>query len=164
MKLRMAALALVLLSTTTALGRHKSRGDDHRSQNQTQSQSRDYGQIGHVQDDRALIEAIDGRRQVYYVEAADLEVTRILPDDRNGSPHQLWQARTSSGDIVTIVYNSDMGDRVPVEIGARFSVGGQFLWVNRAGMIHWTHEDPRGSRPDGYVYMNGTYYGNPEIH
>jgi len=162
MKLHLAVLAVVLLSTATTFGRHKSRGHEDRNQ-QRHSQSRDYGQIGQVEDDQALIDAIDGRREVFYVEAADLEVTRLLPDDTDGRPHQKWQARVSDGSIVTIVYNSDMGERVPVEVGSRFTVGGQFLWVGKSGMIHWTHIDPRGNRPDGYVMVDGNYYGNPRI-
>lgn len=117
---------------------------------------------GQIQDDAALVSAVSSRHNEFYIEAANLVVTNILPDDTSGLPHQKWQARLSNGSVITVVYNSDMGERVPVQIGSTFGVGGQFIWTGNSGLVHWVHDDPRKIRPDGYVYFNGVVYGDSD--
>jgi hypothetical protein len=114
---------------------------------------------GQINDDLALVAAVNSHQRVDYVEAGNLVVTALLPDDTKGLPHQKWQAKLSDGDIITVVYNSDMGQRVPVQVGDRFGVGGQYIPTGRTGIIHWVHADPQHRRPDGYVYFNGVVYG-----
>lgn len=115
---------------------------------------------GKIADDSALVAAVNGHHNVYYVEAADLTTTKILPDDTSGLPHQKWEAKLSDGSIITVIYNSDMGARVPVHVGDKFGVGGQYIQTGHTGLIHWLHDDPKHSRPDGYVYLNGVVYGD----
>lgn len=110
-------------------------------------------------DDSQIVSANKGRQQVFFVSGANLEVIKILPDDTQGLPHQKWVGRCSDGSTVLIVYNSDMGSRVPVQIGDKFSVGGQYIWTPAGGLVHWTHYDPKHIRPDGFVLLNGTAYG-----
>ena len=117
---------------------------------------------GQIQDDSALISALKSRKNQFYVEAGNLVVTKILPDDVSGLPHQKWEARLSDGSLITIVYNSDMGLRVPVHIGSHFSVGGQFISTGNGGLVHWVHDDPKKVRPDGYVYLEGIVYGDTD--
>jgi len=117
---------------------------------------------GEIKDDTQLVEAYRARKNVYYLEAGDLIVSKLLPDDTNGLPHQKWEAKMSNGDNVSIVYNSDMGTKVPVKIGDHFSVGGQFIWTGHGGLVHWVHDDPKKVRPDGYVYLNGVVYGDTD--
>ena len=117
---------------------------------------------GQIQDDQALVQAMHSRKNAFYVEAGNLVVTKLLPDDTSGLPHQKWQARVSDGGTITIVYNSDMGSRVPVQIGDHFQVGGQYIYTPGGGLVHWVHDDPQGKRPDGYVYLNGVVYGDTD--
>lgn len=114
---------------------------------------------GEIHGDIEIREAVSSRQNQFYVEGAELVVTNILPDDTNGLPHQKWEARLSDGRIIMVVYNSNMGDRIPVEIGATFSVGGQFIWTPDGGLVHWVHADPKHKRPDGYVMFDGVVYG-----
>lgn len=116
--------------------------------------------IENLNGDTQLVQALHQRRNVNFVEAADLVVTKILPDDTKGLPHQRWVARVSDGTTVMMIYNSDMGVRIPVKVGDHFSAGGQFIWTPEGGLLHWLHEDPRNKRPDGFIYMNGTIYGD----
>ena len=117
---------------------------------------------GQIQDDSNLVAAVNAHHGQFYVEAANLVATKILPDDTQGLPHQKWQARLSNGAIITVVYNSDMGERVPIQVGEKFDVGGEFIWTGNSGLIHWVHDDPKGHRPDGYVYLNGVVYGDTD--
>ncbi len=116
-------------------------------------------QPGQVQNDQALVQAVRARRNVFYVQGANLTVRKVLPDDTSGLPHQKWIAQLTDGSTIQVVYNSDMGNRVPMKEGDTFGVGGQFLWLRTQGLIHWLHEDPRHNRPDGYIYFNGVVYG-----
>lgn len=113
---------------------------------------------GYVRDDGDLIRAMLGRRKVHFLEASQLVVTQVLPDDRQGRTHQKFLVRTSNGGSVLIVYNTDLCPRVPVRIGDRISVGGEYIWNNAGGLMHWTHFDPRRHRPSGYVELNGYFY------
>lgn len=117
---------------------------------------------GKITDDSALVAAVQSRHNVFYVEAGNLTVTKILPDDTSGLPHQKWVAQLSNGSTIQVIYNSDMGDRVPVKVGDKFGVGGQYIQTGKTGLIHWLHDDPKHTRPDGYVYLNGVVYGDTD--
>jgi hypothetical protein len=117
---------------------------------------------GQITNDSALIAAVKSHHNVNYVEAGNLTVTKILPDDTKGLPHQRWMAQLSDGNSIMVVYNSDMGDRVPVQEGDKFGVGGQYIQTGNGGLIHWLHDDPNHSRPDGYVYLDGVVYGDTD--
>lgn len=108
--------------------------------------------------DSDLVDAVNNRRPVNFVEGSGLLVVSILPDDTNGREHQKWVVQLSNGKLVQAVYNSDMCPRVPLQEGDIVDMGGQFIWTPKGGLIHWLHHDPRGNRPDGYVTLNGTVY------
>ncbi len=108
--------------------------------------------------DAAIVSAMNSHRRVNFVEGADMEVIQVLPDDTDGLQHQRWVVRLSNGKTMEAVYNTDMCPHVPVQVGDRVAMGGMFLWTDQGGLLHWLHHDPRGNRPDGYVYLNGTYY------
>lgn len=112
-----------------------------------------------VQDDSQLVAAVQNRRDVDFLQAAKVIVTRILPDDTQGLQHQRWYVKLSSGASVFAVYNIDLSKRVPLEVNQSMSMGGQFKMTNQGPLIHWLHEDPKHRRPDGYVDVNGQRYG-----
>lgn len=117
---------------------------------------------GKISDDSALVAAANSKHSVSYVEAGNITAIKILPDDTSGLPHQKWEAKLSDGSLVTVVYNSDMGLRVPIKVGDKFGVGGQYIQTGHSGLIHWLHDDPKHLRPDGYVYLNGIVYGDTD--
>lgn len=115
---------------------------------------------GEVTSDTQLIQAMRSQRRLSYVQAGNLTASKILPDDTQGLPHQKWEAKLSNGSKITIIYNLDMGKRVPIEVGKKFAVGGEFIWTKYGGLVHWTHFDDSNRRPDGYVYYEGEVYGS----
>lgn len=117
---------------------------------------------GQIANDLAIVAAVQSKKSMRFVEGGNLTVTAILPDDNQGLPHQKWEAELSNGSVIMIVYNSNMGDQVPVQIGAKFSVGGEFIWTQDGGLVHWVHADPKKRRPDGFVFINETLYGLSE--
>jgi hypothetical protein len=155
--LKTIAAALLVISfsfSAFAFEEVESHGRGYRGRGDLQSQS-EVSTAG----DSQIVAANQGRKQVFFVQGSELETIKILPDDTKGLPHQKWIARCSDGSTVLIVYNSDMGQRVPIQIGDRFSVGGQYIWTPGGGLIHWTHYDPKNQRPDGFVNLNGVQYG-----
>lgn len=108
--------------------------------------------------DSDIIRAVNDQRRVDFVEGGNMVVQKILPDDRNGLRHQKWVVRLSNGKQMDAVYNLDMCPRVKIKEGDKIAMGGQFIWTNKGALLHWLHHDPRGNRPDGFVYANGQFY------
>lgn len=126
---------------------------------QAKQQGKPQGQVvDNSANDSDIIRAFNDQRRVFFVEGGSMVVTKVLPDDNNGLKHQKWVVRLSNGKTMQAVYNSDMCPRVPIKVGDVIAMGGMFLWTESGAMLHWLHHDPRGKRPDGYVYVNGEYY------
>lgn len=86
-------------------------------------------------------------------------VSRILPDDDEGSRHQRFLVRLASGQTVLIAHNIDLAQRVPaLESGAKIAFAGEYEWNERGGVIHWTHHDPSGRHPGGWLRYSGREY------
>ena len=119
------------------------------------------GDTAPPEDDQQIAQADNNQRDVNFVEGGGMVVTQVLQDEssqNSGLTHQRFVVRLSNGNEMEAVYNLDMCPRVPVNVGDVVAIGGQFIWTNQGGLIHWLHHDPKGLRPDGYVMVNGTYY------
>lgn len=87
-------------------------------------------------------------------------ISKILPEDHDGLPHQKYTLTVDSQIKILIVSNLDFG-RVPLVVGKTVSVCGEFKKVGQ-GMVHWTHFDPHGGHPDGFTILDGKLYGDVE--
>lgn len=86
-------------------------------------------------------------------------VTRILPDDNDGSRHQRFIVRLASGQTLMVAHNIDLAPRVAgLRQGDTVSFYGEYEWNAEGGVIHWTHDDPRGTHVAGWVEHNGRRY------
>ena len=86
-------------------------------------------------------------------------VSRILSDDNEGSRHQRFIVRLSSGSTLLIAHNIDLAPRVPsLKVGDAISFYGEYESNDRGGVIHWTHHDPRGSHVGGWIEHKGRRY------
>ena len=86
-------------------------------------------------------------------------VSRILSDDRSGSPHQRFVVRLSSGQTVLIQHNIDLAPRIAqLKEGDTVSFYGEYIWNEQGGLIHWTHDDPAGRHVAGWVKHKGRTY------
>lgn len=99
-----------------------------------------------------IVRAFEQRLSNQWVEAEGV-VERILPDDRQGSRHQRFLLRLpSSGHTVLVSHNIDLSPRVRgLQVGDRVVFRGEYEWNTRGGVIHWTHRDPAGKRPGGWI-------------
>ena len=86
-------------------------------------------------------------------------VLRVLSDDNEGSRHQRFILELSSGRTVLVAHNIDLAPRIPaLEGGDTVSFYGEFESNDRGGVIHWTHHDPQGRHPGGWLEHKGQRY------
>ena len=111
------------------------------------------GGAGHAE----LAEAYRERSSGIVVESEGL-VERILADDREGTPHQRFILRPSGDHTVLVSHNLDLASRVPVSEGEVVRFRGQYEWNEQGGVVHWTHHDPNGRRPGGWIRHEGVLY------
>lgn len=86
-------------------------------------------------------------------------VTRTLADDRDGSPHQRFIIDVGGGQTLLVAHNLDLAPRLDgLTAGERVKVYGEYEWNPQGGVMHWTHDDPRGNHVTGYVEWRGRRY------
>jgi hypothetical protein len=62
------------------------------------------------------------------------------------------------GLTVRVEDNTDLTGPIPMSAGDDAVVRGEYIYDPRGGIIHYTHRDPRGHHPSGYVQVNGRLY------
>ena len=86
-------------------------------------------------------------------------VVRILPDDNKGSRHQKFLLELESGHTLLIAHNIDLAPRVEnLREGEQLEFYGEYEWNQKGGVIHWTHHDPKGMHPGGWLKYQGRVY------
>jgi len=86
-------------------------------------------------------------------------VTRILPDDLDGSRHQKFILRVDGGQTVLVAHNIDLAPRISqLKVGDTVQYYGEYEWNERGGVIHWTHHDPKGWHVGGWLKHKGRIY------
>jgi hypothetical protein len=109
---------------------------------------------GEDQAARAFADQADGR--LITVQGT---VDRLLADDRDGSPHQRFVVRTSSGQTLMVAHNIDLAPRLDgLRQGDSVALYGEYVWNNHGGLMHWTHRDPSGRHAAGYIEWQGRRY------
>jgi hypothetical protein len=87
------------------------------------------------------------------------QVERTLSDDRDGSRHQRFILRLPSGQTLLVAHNIDLAPRLEgLARGESLTLLGQYEWNDRGGLVHWTHRDPQGMHPGGYIERQGRRY------
>ena len=86
-------------------------------------------------------------------------VSRVLPDDRDGSRHQRFILELDSGQALLIAHNIDLAPRISgLNKGDTVAFYGEYEWNSKGGVIHWTHNDPNGRHVDGWLKHRGRTY------
>ena len=110
------------------------------------------------QDNSALHQAIANQRSDVQVTGTG-RVIKLLPDDNDGSRHQRFLVKISSGNVILIAHNIDLAPRVnALNKGDQIRFNGEFEWNHKGGVIHWTHKDPRNTHIHGWLEHNGERY------
>ena len=86
-------------------------------------------------------------------------VVRVLADDRDGSRHQRFILGLDGGATLLIAHNIDLAPRIPeLAEGDLVEFFGEYEYNDRGGVVHWTHHDPAGRHPDGWLKHQGKLY------
>ncbi len=108
-----------------------------------------------AQSDSVLASAFENHASSIQVQGQGL-VSKVLPDDNDGSRHQRFIIRLDSGQTILIAHNIDLAPRVSsLGEGDAVSFKGQYEWNVKGGVVHWTHRDPAGRHPGGWLKHNG---------
>jgi hypothetical protein len=86
-------------------------------------------------------------------------VIKIMADDREGSRHQRFLIRLANGHTLLVAHNIDLAPRVDdLQAGDIIAFKGEYEWNSKGGVIHWTHRDPAGRHPGGWLTHKGRIY------
>lgn len=87
-------------------------------------------------------------------------VERVLSDETsNTGTHQRFIVKMDGlTQTLLITNNVSIGTRVPVGVGDAVVVHGEYIWSDQGGLIHFTHHDPDGAHPSGWIERNGVRY------
>ncbi len=111
-----------------------------------------------IQNEQAITDAYQNQLSDIQVSGSG-EVSRILSDDNNGSRHQRFILRLSSGQTVLIAHNIDLAAKISnLKMGDVVQYFGVYEWNSKGGVIHWTHHDPAGQHVGGWLKHNGRKY------
>lgn len=108
--------------------------------------------------DAAIEHAFSNRLRSHLVEGKGT-VVKILADDNDGSRHQRFIIRLDSGRTLLISHNIDLAPRIDgLRTGDTVAFYGEYEWNSKGGVIHWTHHDPQGRHPAGWIRHDGRTY------
>lgn len=108
-----------------------------------------------VSDDGAVARAFAAGQSDVQVAGTGV-VTRVLPDDNDGSRHQRFILRLADGQTVLVAHNVDLAPRVAgLARGDTVRFSGEYEYTESGGVIHWTHHDPAGRHVIGFLEHAG---------
>lgn len=104
------------------------------------------------------LESLTANRQSGVWTTIEGRVKRTLADDNEGSRHQRFIVQDNDGNTVLVAHNIDLAARVPLENGDDLKLSGRYEWNTKGGVLHWTHHDPQGREPGGWIEHRGKRY------
>jgi hypothetical protein len=105
--------------------------------------------------DAALARAFQDHASGVDVEGAGM-VERLLSDDLKGGRHQRFILEMPSGQTVLVAHNIDIAPRIDgLAVGDEVAFRGIYEWNAQGGVVHWTHHDPSGEHPAGWLRLGG---------
>ena len=112
------------------------------------------GTAGH----EAIYQAFLKKQSGMMVESSGT-VLRVLDDDMQIPRHQRFIIRLGNGQTLLMNHNIDLALRITeLKIGDPVYFRGQYEWNDKGGVIHWTHHDPKGAHPAGWIEHEGRRY------
>jgi hypothetical protein len=73
--------------------------------------------------------------------------------------HEQFDVKRDDGSTFRVVDNVTLAPRVPVAPGDAVTVRGELVHDRgQPPIVHFTHRDPWGTHPDGFINLNGHVY------
>lgn len=111
-----------------------------------------------VSSDQRLLQAFNDLESDLQIEGSAV-IKKLLPDDLKDSRHQRFLISLKHGQTILIAHNIDLASRISgLRVGDNVRFYGVYEWNNQGGVIHWTHRDPSGDHPDGWIEHKGLRY------
>lgn len=102
--------------------------------------------------------AFDNQQSNIQVKQAG-RIAKVLRDDGHGLRHQRFVVQLDSGQKILISHNIDLAAKVEgLKEGTVIAFSGEYEWNNKGGAAHWTHRDPKGLHPSGWLLYNNRKY------
>ena len=115
-------------------------------------------QVGQGSAEQILQQAFENQESDIQVKGAGT-VLKTLPDDNQGTRHQRFILKLSSGQTLLVAHNIDLADKIKgLKKGDKVGFYGEYEWSEQGGVLHWTHHDPAGRHTDGWLEHNGRVY------
>ncbi len=91
-------------------------------------------------------------------EATVTSAARFFYGSRTHCVHEAFDVASPAGPI-EVVDNVAIAPRCPVRAGDRVEVCGEMVHdPGRPPIVHWTHRDPAGRHPGGFIRLRGRLY------
>ncbi len=111
------------------------------------------------------VEKKDGIVSAFLSKTSDIQVkgkgtvVKLLADDLKGSKHQKFLVRYNQEQTLLISHNIDLAPRInTLKVGDTIEFYGEYVYNKKGGIIHWTHHDPGGRHPDGWLRHKNKLY------
>ncbi|MFT7002743.1 MAG: hypothetical protein ACJAWW_000076 [Sulfurimonas sp.] len=86
-------------------------------------------------------------------------VVKLLSDDNQGSRHQRFIIKQTSGRTLLVAHNIDLAPKIySLQKGGLVKFCGEYESNSKGGVVHWTHHDPQNRHAGGYLEYNGRKY------
>ena len=106
----------------------------------------------------AIHQAFAQQRSDLLVQGAG-RVVKVLPDDNQGSRHQRFLLEVANNHTILVAHNIDLAPRLDsLSSGDMVEYQGEYEWNNQGVVLHWTHHDPAGRHPGGWLKHAGKTY------
>jgi hypothetical protein len=86
----------------------------------------------------------------------EARVIKLLRDDLKGDKHQKLIMKTGKYTLL-LAHNIDIAPRIPVKIGDKIGVQGEYEWNEQGGLVHWTHRS-NNAHPAGWINHKNIKY------
>lgn len=107
---------------------------------------------------QVLIDAFKHKKSDIFVKGTGI-VKKLLADDNKGARHQKFLVSISPEQTLLFAHNIDLAPRVEnLHIGDTLVFKGEYVYNPKGGVMHWTHKDPQGQQPGGWIKHNGKIY------